>query len=84
MTRLAAFLFLVCAVVLPAVAQQAKTGYGKLVIQRWTAMDKCAAAAQKAFPDFTADSNAKREAKVKECLGGQNLPPRAESPSNQR
>ena len=39
-------------------------------------MDKCAVQAQRAFPDFTAESNAKRDAKLKECLAGQNLPPR--------
>ena len=39
-------------------------------------MDKCANQAQRAFPDFTAKSNAKRDAKLKECLAGQNLPPR--------
>jgi hypothetical protein len=44
---------------------------------RWKVVDKCAKAAQDAFPDFTAESNAKREAKLQECLAGQNLPPHA-------
>ena len=39
-------------------------------------MDQCAKDAQAAFPDFTAESNAKRAAKEKECLEGKNLPPR--------
>ena len=32
--------------------------------------------AQTAFPDFTVEANAKRDAKLKECLAGKNLPPR--------
>jgi hypothetical protein len=43
---------------------------------KWKQMDRCAKLAQTAFPDFTAASNAKRDAKVKECLEGGNLPPR--------
>ena len=39
-------------------------------------MDNCAEQAQTAYPDFSAESNAKRDAKLKECLEGQNLPPR--------
>ena len=58
------------------VAAHATSGQGMVVIQRWKAMDSCAAQAQRAFPNFTADANAKRDAKLKECLAGQNLPPR--------
>ena len=32
--------------------------------------------AQIAFPDFTPEANAKREARLKDCLAAQNLPPR--------
>jgi hypothetical protein len=56
----------------PAMASQ----QGNVAIQNWRTMDLCAKAAQAAFPDFTVDSNAKREAKEKECLEGKNLPPR--------
>jgi hypothetical protein len=49
---------------------------GIVVEKRWKIMDNCARQAQAAFPDFTADANAKRDAKLKECLAGQNLPPR--------
>jgi hypothetical protein len=49
---------------------------GVLVTKNWKAMDQCAKEAQTAFPDFTAESNAKRAAKEKECLEGKNLPPR--------
>jgi hypothetical protein len=43
---------------------------------KWKAMDSCTRQAQAAFPDFTAEANAKRDARLKECLEGQNLPPR--------
>lgn len=49
---------------------------GVAAIQKWKTMDLCAKQAQTAFPDFTADSQAKREAKLKDCLARQNLPPR--------
>ncbi len=49
---------------------------GMVVTKNWKAMDQCAKDAQAAFPDFTAESNAKRAAKEKECLEGKNLPPR--------
>lgn len=40
----------------------------------WRAMDKCTDQAQKAFPDYTPESNAKREAARQKCLRGGNLP----------
>jgi hypothetical protein len=49
---------------------------GKVVNSRWKSMDTCAIEAQRAFPDFTPESNTKRDAKLKDCLAGQNLPPR--------
>jgi hypothetical protein len=52
------------------------TGQGMATIARWKTMDTCAKQAQAAFPDFTADANAKREAKLKDCLNANNLPPR--------
>lgn len=67
--NLALPLMLACA---PAMATQ----QGVVAMKNWKAMDLCAKAAQTAFPDFTADSNAKRDAKLKECLAGKNLPPR--------
>lgn len=56
----------------PAIASQ----QGNVVLQNWKNMDVCAKQAQAAFPDFTAEANAKRDAKLKECLEGRNLPPR--------
>jgi len=40
----------------------------------WKSMDKCSQAALKNFPDYTAESNAKREAARLRCLRGGNLP----------
>ena len=54
----------------------AATQPGIAAMASWKAMDNCARQAQAAFPDFTAESNAKRDAKLKECLGAGNLPPR--------
>ena len=52
------------------------TQQGVVVMKNWKTMDLCAKEAQTAFPDFTADSHARRDAKLKECLAGKNLPPR--------
>ena len=72
MNRLsAAFLLLLLAAAGAQASQQ-----GLIVEQRWKAMDKCAKLAQTEFPDLTPDANTKRDAKLKECLAGQNLPPR--------
>ena len=66
----AAAILLLCAA--PAAASQ----QGVVVLQNWKSMDVCAKQAQAAFPDFTAEANAKRDEKMKECLEGRNLPPR--------
>ena len=50
---------------------------GVQATKNWKTMDQCAKQAQTAFPDFTAEANAKRDTKLKACLEGQNLPPRA-------
>ena len=52
------------------------TSQGNGAIAHWKTMDTCAKQAQAAFPDFTPDADAKRDAKLKECLSSQNLPPR--------
>jgi hypothetical protein len=57
-------------------AAMAVTGQGQLMIKNWAASNRCAQAAQRAFPDFTPESNAKRDAQLKQCLAGGNLPPR--------
>jgi hypothetical protein len=45
----------------------------------WNAMDKCTDAAQKAYPDYTHESNAKREAARQKCLRAGDLPGDANS-----
>jgi hypothetical protein len=65
---------LLALLLIPAAASASQQGV--VVVQRWKMADKCTQAAQAAFPDFTPEANAKREAKLKECLNGQNLPPR--------
>jgi hypothetical protein len=52
------------------------TGQGNDAINKWKSMDKCARQAQLAYPDFTPDSNAKRDAALQNCLNAGNLPPR--------
>jgi hypothetical protein len=49
---------------------------GQAAMQNWGQMDKCAREAQTAFPDYSAESYAKRDAKLRECLEGKSLPPR--------
>jgi hypothetical protein len=40
----------------------------------WKAMDNCSRAATKAYPDYTAEALAKREAERRLCLRRNNLP----------
>ena len=72
MNRIAAALL--ATVVAAGTAQASQQGV--VVEKNWKTMDTCTRQAQTAFPDFTAESNAKRDAKLKECLAGRNLPPR--------
>ena len=72
MHRLVAALLFVALTPAAAVASQ----QGVIVMKKWKTMDLCAQQAQAAFPDFTPEANAKRDARLKECLAGQNLPPR--------
>jgi hypothetical protein len=76
MHRFAVLLF--AFVLLPAAALASQQGV--VVVQKWKLSDKCAQQAQAAFPDFTPEANAKRDAKLKECLAGNNLPPREGAP----
>ena len=49
---------------------------GQAAIGYWKAADKCAKQAQAAYPDYSVEANAKRDARLKECLSGGNLAPR--------
>jgi hypothetical protein len=73
-TSLLAVLFL-------PLAAHATSGQGLIAMQRWKAMDTCATDAQRAFPDFTPESNARRDANLKDCLARKNLPPREAAPA---
>jgi hypothetical protein len=53
------------------------TQQGTGALRSWKAMDVCARQAQAAYPEYSADSNAKRDARLKECLKANSLPPRA-------
>ena len=59
---------------LPGAAMASQQGV--IAMKNWKSMDQCAKDAQTAFPDFTEEANVKRDAKLKECLSGRNLPPR--------
>jgi len=66
---------LFAALVLSAVGAQA-TQSGQAALQHWKVMDVCAKQAQTAYPEYSTESNAKRDAKLKECLNANHLPPR--------
>jgi hypothetical protein len=50
---------------------------GQAAMQNWTNMDKCGRKAQTDHPDYSAESYAKRDAQMKECLERRSLPSRA-------
>jgi len=77
MTRRAAFAAFFVALTMPVTAM-AVSPYGQQMMHTWKAEDRCAAAAQKAFPDYTPEGNAKRDAQMKQCLSSQVLPPRGD------
>ena len=52
------------------------TQQGQQAIRNWKQMDNCAKQAQAAYPNLDAESNAKRDAKLKTCLELYQLPPR--------
>ncbi len=49
---------------------------GTAALAKWKTMDACAKQAQAAYPDFTPESNTKRDAQLNACLSANNLPPR--------
>ena len=55
---------------------QATSLQGRNVDANWRTADKCAKQAQAAYPDYSAESNAKRDTSLKECLRLYNLTPR--------
>jgi hypothetical protein len=55
---------------------EAATQQGQQVNTNWRTADRCAKQAQAAYPDYSAESNAKRDAQLKACLNSYNLAPR--------
>ena len=55
---------------------QANSQQGRNVDANWRTADKCAKQAQAAYPDYSAESNAKRDTSLKDCLRLYNLTPR--------
>ena len=49
---------------------------GEAAMTKWKMMDACAKQAQAAYPEYNAESNAKRDAKLNLCLSTNILPPR--------
>lgn len=68
-------LVLIASLFLCSAAKASEQGVN--VMRNWKQMDICSQKAQAAFPDFTPEANAKRDAQLQACLNGQNLPPRA-------
>jgi hypothetical protein len=73
MNRLA---FLAAAALMLASLDAEATQQGQGALINWKRMDVCAKQAQAAYPDYNTESNTKRDAKLKECLNANGLPPR--------
>ena len=72
--RIAMFVTFLIVLLLPATAF-AMTAYGHQEMNNWAASDRCVAAAHKTYPDYTAESNAKRDQAIQQCLAANGLPP---------
>lgn len=70
------FTFPLVAVLLLSAASAGATQQGQSALRGWKVMDSCARQAQTAYPEFSAEANAKRDAKLKDCLNANGLPPR--------
>jgi len=68
------------AALLPVVANADTQGL--LMEKKWVSSDRCSQKAFQAYPDYTADSLAKRDLELKKCLAAGNLPPRDLPPPN--
>jgi|HubBroStandDraft_3_1064219.scaffolds.fasta_scaffold440308_1 hypothetical protein len=76
MVRRVGFAAFVIALTVPVAAMATGTSQGLQMMRNWVSSDRCMQAAQKKFPDYTADAIAQREAMIKQCLASSNLPPR--------
>jgi hypothetical protein len=68
---MAGFLLLAMPTTAWAITQQ-----GQQMMRNWAQSDRCVAQANKQFPDYTADSLAKRDQAVQQCLSNSVLAPR--------
>ena len=68
--------FLLPAVLLLFTETAEASSQGQAVLSSWKTADRCAKQAQAAYPDYSAEAIAKRDAKLKECLNANNLAPR--------
>jgi hypothetical protein len=73
MIRQAGFAIFALAALAPAVA---RPDQGSQLMKKWGASDHCSQQAYRDYPDYTADSLARRDQALKKCLAGGNLPPR--------
>jgi hypothetical protein len=69
---------LLAALAVSTVAVQA-TQPGRSAVLNWKIMDVCAKQAQTAYPDYNAESNARRDEALNQCLNANMLPPRQPS-----
>lgn len=76
MSRFAVAFVLSIPLALAAAGAHATSAQANAVMTKWKSADKCTRQAQTAFPDYTAEANAKRDAALKACLEGGGLPPR--------
>ena len=68
---------LVIALSVLAAAAHAGTWDQQQSFAAWKRQDDCSRQAQRQFPDYTTESNAKREHALRQCLATGNLPRRA-------
>lgn len=68
----------VLALLLVPASAFAYTSNGQQMMNRWAASDRCAAAAQRQFPDYTPEANAKRDQAMQQCLANSFAPPRGD------
>ena len=58
-------------------AAHAITQQGQQMLRNWSQADRCAASATRQYPDYTAESLAKRDRALQQCLSDSVLAPRA-------
>jgi hypothetical protein len=80
MIRQVGFVVFALAALVPAIANA--DPQGQQLMKQWVGSDRCSLQAYRAFPDYTADSLAKRDQALQTCLATGHLPPRDLPPPN--